>query len=84
MSENNKLTAQQIEYYKKPAKGLKITSAEMQKIDGDGVTSISNLAGYDVRHALKLKDRSAFSNETEYKYYLISAYSAACAVERGY
>jgi hypothetical protein len=81
---SEKLTAQQLEYYKKPAKGLKLTSKEMDNIDADLIESISNDAGYDVRHALKLKDKSAFNNDAEYKYYLLSAYSAARAVEHGF
>lgn len=80
---SEKLTAQQLAYYQKPAQGIKLTAKDMEKVEGDRLEPISNLAWDDVKNARKLKDASSFENDVEYKYYLLSAYSASLAAERG-
>lgn len=81
---SEKLTAQQIEYYKKPAKGLAMSSKDMQAVDVDRFDEIQQQAQSDVENKKKLADKSAFNNDSEYKFYLLSAYDTASAIEHGY
>lgn len=78
-----KLTAEEIKYYKKGADGVKLSDADYDILDTDRMTSISNKAAGDVRNKREKRKSSDFKNQSEYKYYLLSVFSAADRAEIG-
>ena len=78
-----KLTAKDIAYYKAPAKGVKFTGDDANKVDSDRMDTISKWSDQDVYGKKQIRDKKQFKNDAEYKFYVLGLFEAADRVELG-
>jgi len=78
-----KLNDKEIAYYKSKAKGAEFTDADAKQVDADRLTQISNMANSDVTSKKQARERSAFKNDAEFKYYNLALYETASAIQYG-
>lgn len=83
MQKEAKLTAKDIAYYKAPAKGVKFTGADAEKVDSDRLETISKWSDQDVYGKKQIRDKHYFKNDAEYRYYLLGLYETADRIELG-
>lgn len=75
------LTKADIAKYKEGCKDIKLTHEDFAQIDGDRMESIGARAVNDVLSGSKRRERSAFKNDAEYKYYMLCVYNEASYAE---
>lgn len=78
-----KLNDKELAYYKSKAKGVEFTDADAKQVDDDRLTRIGNMGEQDVINKRPAKERSAFKNDAEFKYYNLALYETATNIQYG-
>lgn len=83
MQKEKKLTDADIKYYMSGCDNIEFTADDADKVDNDRMDKISYMARADVIAGDKKREKSAFKNDAEYKYYLLGCYETAGLIKDG-